>query len=1793
MPDTVERAIYSLSVTGVEQLSQADQALGRMAATEERVTRATRTTTDGLERMIARLDARVRAEQQLQRALDQIARYEQEGIGSATRRAQAIGLVTERYNQQIAAVEKTTRVINDNNAALAQTVTLQSQINSRLGVRTEFGSAARAEDIAAYGRELDNLRAKFSPMFAAQQAYRTQLGDINQALRVGAINEAEHAAAVERTKTAFAGQVRELTGAAAAARTKAAADREAAAEAERLATAAQRAAAAQAEMIAQARSAQAAQNAQFGYNQLLGVNPRAGAGSAAASAAVFEDAFREQDRLAAAAQKYRDQLNPLLPLQRAYRAELASINEVAKAGLLTETQRTAAVQRAKDAFAGQVTTLRTVRDETVKATASAGQMRAGLVNIAQQAQDVVVSLQAGQNLTTVVLQQGTQIATVYATTPGILKAIGAAIGSWATPMTAAVAGVAALAGGIAVVLSRAVELERQVRTLGVTLRAMGTGGLASAGDLRRQVEQLRATGTPTAEGLAAVQEVIRTSGLNPAAAGAIAATGRDIGAILGGDIASGTKSLVSALSGGVEESIRFALSLNALGAEEANQARRMAELGLRGEALNLIFGRISATVSGSYQNSLSGSAKAMIELRDAWNRALDSLARSDVFQGLLQFLKGIAEEMERIIRNGPSFRGALVGSGTGALGGAVAGGAAGSVLGPWGTAAGVVVGGAAGAVTGWNLGGVIGSAPRSGVVATAPIPPIGGFQAGSAAAAAAEAASMVGLHENQDRAAIAAYLASGGANLDPATIAWCAAFANAALARQGIAGTGSNIATSFLNWGAAVSGEPMAGDIIVLPRGQGAGQTGGHVGFATGATTMGDAGLLYEMISGNRGNAVTRDFVSAADAVLRRAGVGAGGVDVTDPAAIARATQAIDEQVRARQQEVEVLRRQGLAADELRAAQEAERFNRERDIQGADAQRNILDAVAAARSRVAAETSRATAAAELEISNTREIAEAYGQSAQAGELMSQRAKAITEAYQRLGTVTSETAKQFISLRTQQLQTAEQFNLRQRFTEANVQDNQQIQVLRLQASLQGQTTEEINRQVGLLRVVLDAQAKGLDLTDKTVQARLKVVDAVGRENEAYAEAVRQQQRLEETFRSIASTIENSLTRALEDAFSGRRAQSWGERLKSILQSALSGLTTNLFIRPLIGTVAGGLGFANLASQYGSFGNLFGGGSSGSNVVVATPNGSGGFSLQTLSSGASLASSVSGGGLFGGGSGGLFGGVGNWLNTSVGPSLGFALPGAGPGGIPMASAPLFNTTFTGFLGGAGAGLGAGMLLNSLLGGNQLIGGIGSGIGGLAGAAIGSLFGGPLIGGLLGGALGGLFGLFGNTKPSNASAGGLIDLSTGRIGGAFTGGNAQIDSSTNAFVTQVASFTENLLRLTGGTLSGSLLLQGGVNTGFTADSTLPGYAGRYSLGKDPANAANIVMQAVAKSITDISDTMRKIIDSTSDLNQLAENLQFGAIYDNIATAAESAFANIPNEIQAGPFQQAGQQIIATFDAISKKAAEFGLALEPVNAALAEAQRRLASDYDRLIQDQILAISDSGRLIVEEEKRAGQARLQEAIAVNGNIAEVNRLNAMRLDAIWAQQTASLAQFTAELKTGSLSGLSVTAQLQAANDNYARSLALVQAGNLTEIANLTTYSQTAYGLSTQAYGYGPETIALRDQMIAALDAVLLGRTFAEGGVTPAGWSRVGEAGPEWIYSPTGGATVLPAGAMPPGPSMADLARVEALLAQAVSLLSVGNEINRVGFVESDRNDKQMLGEMRRPAITEPVRRSA
>jgi hypothetical protein len=78
------------------------------------------------------------------------------------------------------------------------------------------------------------------------------------------------------------------------------------------------------------------------------------------------------------------------------------------------------------------------------------------------------------------------------------------------------------------------------------------------------------------------------------------------------------------------------------------------------------------------------------------------------------------------------------------------------------------------------------------------------------------AAKYRGMSETGNKGVLEAFFREANQQLDPEKTAWCAAFVNAVLAANGVKGTGSLAAKSFLNFGKDDTKSPQRGDIVVV-----------------------------------------------------------------------------------------------------------------------------------------------------------------------------------------------------------------------------------------------------------------------------------------------------------------------------------------------------------------------------------------------------------------------------------------------------------------------------------------------------------------------------------------------------------------------------------------------------------------------------------------------------------------------------------------------------------------------------------------------------------------------------------------------------------------------------------------------------------------------------------------------------------------------------------------------------------------------------------------------------------------
>lgn len=267
--------------------------------------------------------------------------------------------------------------------------------------------------------------------------------------------------------------------------------------------------------------------------------------------------------------------------------------------------------------------------------------------------------------------------------------------------------------------------------------------------------------------------------------------------------------------------------------------------------------------------------------------------------------------------------------------------------------------------------------------------------------------------------------------------------------------------------------------------------------------------------------------------------------------------------------------------------------------------------------------------------------------------------------------------------------------------------------------------------------ISAQGRAIEQYVKTKAREKKEIDEVkdAREKET-RELERQRQEYERLMnKPLENFIDHSQDLVVDfwkDFYDGGidSIGDWADKAGDILKSWLAEMTTMMVLRPIIAPVVQGGTTGSLAAGGVSAGGDSSMLSMGSNMVSGLK---GGFSTPMFAADSFIGKGIN--------SVGSYFGMGGTPTSTMGPM------------------PALSQNFT--AGGMLAGAAGNFLANALLGDRGIGATIGSTIGSILGAPGGPI--GMAIGSFLGNALGGLFG---NTKPSDKTQGGTVDLNTGQI-------------------------------------------------------------------------------------------------------------------------------------------------------------------------------------------------------------------------------------------------------------------------------------------------------------------------------------------------------------------------------------------------------------------------------------------
>ena len=506
-------------------------------------------------------------------------------------------------------------------------------------------TASRAADVAAYGAELNRLRAKFDPLFAASRRYEASLDEIAAAERIGALSAQQAAAATERLTAAFADANRPVDAQAEAARRLAAeldglrdkydpavaasqrygaglaeiarlqdagllGARQAEAAIEGVTQAyvatgaplramADNADAATLRLVAQAQAAERAAEVQGKLNAALKVPMPVQAAPQTSGATPTLDAEGRASVAAYGAEidRLREKYDPLYAAAKRYSAALDEISAAERIGALTTAQSAAEVEKLRAQYVNADGTFRESAIGVDIYSRAQGDLRAQAALLAPQLNDVFTTLASGGGVFQVVAQQSGQILPIFGGLRGTLTALVTYIGG---PF---VAGFAAAGLAIAGLAAAGESSARSLNTLGQRLRATRDDYQTLARDVQDAAKQSALT---SAISTSDAREVGRTIASSPNFTGgkaelvALTAVARDLAAVLGEEVPASAARLAEGFTSPTAAAQSLAnAGFKVLTEEVRRNIERLENQGRTAEASALLLGKVGAAVKGA------------------------------------------------------------------------------------------------------------------------------------------------------------------------------------------------------------------------------------------------------------------------------------------------------------------------------------------------------------------------------------------------------------------------------------------------------------------------------------------------------------------------------------------------------------------------------------------------------------------------------------------------------------------------------------------------------------------------------------------------------------------------------------------------------------------------------------------------------------------------------------------------------------------------------------------------------------------------------------------------------------------------------------------------------------------------------------------------------------------------------------------------------------------------------------------------------------------------------------------
>ena len=272
---------------------------------------------------------------------------------------------------------------------------------------------------------------------------------------------------------------------------------------------------------------------------------------------------------------------------------------------------------------------------SAKATAAA--MR----GVPAQFQDIVVSLQGGQAPMTVLLQQGSQLSTMFGGAGNAARALGGYVMGLVNPFTLAAGAVAGLGIAMATINGK----DAALRELSAQLTGTGRASVAAVGDIKLLVAEInKIPGVSKAAATSIVSEFAKVSGVSGDLFRRLGSSVADFAAATGTDIPTAAKKLAEAFADPAKGAKTLEDALGTLTAAQILSIEKMAAIGDKAGAQAVLMDALKTATSGLANDAMTPLGAATDKLSNAWDSLTTSVGNSEAFRTANTWLAKLIEQ---------------------------------------------------------------------------------------------------------------------------------------------------------------------------------------------------------------------------------------------------------------------------------------------------------------------------------------------------------------------------------------------------------------------------------------------------------------------------------------------------------------------------------------------------------------------------------------------------------------------------------------------------------------------------------------------------------------------------------------------------------------------------------------------------------------------------------------------------------------------------------------------------------------------------------------------------------------------------------------------------------------------------------------------------------------------------------------------------------------------------------------------------------------------------------------------